>query len=407
MFLLVFSNRLSADDFGYFGTGLAAAALLSSLLGLGYSETILRSGPNYIVKKEAKKLAVLLRTSLIHIGTVTLSATALAFAAHYIADLANFQFNSSKLTAINYVVGVILLGGLLAYGDVLAACWRAKRSNFLALAPREVVWRLVCIAIVGLVYTPTLIGAIFSIGAVLSMVLLIQAGVLSAKLPRASLLPFAKYEDYSKRFWGLAVLQKLKANIGTLVVAALLGPLEAGIFFAADRIAKLSNFGLEATNLTTSPEISRAYAEGRQQKMLTWVITASVFAFLFWLVCMMAIVAFPERILSVFDPLYAQGAGVLVIIALSYGVSSATGPNGVLLKMTGHEKQVLKINIAWSFLALALFPFGTFAGGLLGAALADALIRTGVNLHTAFVAKRLANCPFLPAVRFRQIFSKQ
>lgn len=118
----------------------------------------------------------------------------------------------------------------------------------------------------------------------------------------------------------------------------------------------------------------------RQQVGLMMVISAPLFA---------VTLGFPEWVLGLFGPDFVGGATALRILSLGQLVNILAGPVGVVLLMTGNERQSLYVSvISLAMLALCcvtLIP----RYGLTGAALTTALIIAMRTIISFVMVRRL------------------
>jgi O-antigen/teichoic acid export membrane protein len=88
---------------------------------------------------------------------------------------------------------------------------------------------------------------------------------------------------------------------------------------------------------------------------------------------------------------------VLTVILAGQFINVATGSVGVLLMMTGHERQLKQLTLASSFILIVLcFLLIPHLGGV-GAALAVTVSTTVLNLSALYVAQLrlgIRVCPF-------------
>jgi len=127
---------------------------------------------------------------------------------------------------------------------------------------------------------------------------------------------------------------------------------EVGVYAAALRLALLVNFVLVAFNSILAPKFATMFHQKNIDEieklvaksiMLMLVLTLPVFT-----VC----IFMPEYILQLFGAEFAIGSIALIILALGQLVNVMTGPVGILLLMTGHERRMRKNSIISAGLGL-------------------------------------------------------
>ena len=231
--------------------------------------------------------------------------------------------------------------------------------------------------------------------------------------------PIRKCEPvYFSRTWftvGVGMLlvsgQYLIMNrVDILMLGYLAGRQPVGIYAVAVRLAWLVPFMLEASSAIAAPLISELYAgkrTGELQRLVHLVIWAStVFSGAMFII----LVVGGKFFLSIFGPEFTAGYICLVVLAVGQLVNSLTGPSGLLLSMTGHERRLgallflaLVLNTVLNYLLIPLY-------GILGAAAATAAVNILFNIGSVILVKRLLGIYSLigfGAHRIRNVESKR
>lgn len=152
----------------------------------------------------------------------------------------------------------------------------------------------------------------------------------------------------------------------TIMVGALAGTEEAGLYAVASRLALVVIFVLEAVNAMLSPMAADLYGRdrpGELQRLTTLSATASLLG---GLGIAAVLVAWPELILSLFGPEFTASRQALIVLVGGQLVNAAAGPAVLLLNMTDHQNDSAWILGASAVLNLvlngALIPFFGFVG---------------------------------------------
>jgi O-antigen/teichoic acid export membrane protein len=175
-----------------------------------------------------------------------------------------------------------------------------------------------------------------------------------------------------------------------LMVGALLGTKEAGIYAVASRLAGLLVFVLVAINAILSPTVAELYAQNKMQK-LQYVFTLSVKgAFLFSLLMGAGLIVWGDLFLSMFGKEFIAAFLALKILIIGQVCNAAVGSVGVLLNMTGHQSDAVKVLAVSAVLNIALNWVLIKVYGVNGAAAATAIVMVLTNGTFAFLVwKRL------------------
>jgi O-antigen/teichoic acid export membrane protein len=128
------------------------------------------------------------------------------------------------------------------------------------------------------------------------------------------------------------------ANLPILVISALTGPAEAGLFAVAFRAATVQALGLAAINTVVGPMIARLTA-GSDREGLQGVLTRSArLSFLLTAALAALMVVFRDELLSLFGGEFKDAAIPLVILSAGQVVNAACGSVGTLFIMSNETR---------------------------------------------------------------------
>jgi O-antigen/teichoic acid export membrane protein len=195
---------------------------------------------------------------------------------------------------------------------------------------------------------------------------------------------------YEVRAWCTSIIplslisgMHLINNQASILLLGLLSTNEqVGIYRVAQQAASLAAFTLSVVNIVIAPQITRLYHigdMGRLQRMVTWsarvILAAS-------LPVVAALTVFGSHLLRLtFGEEYVGGAVSLAILCMGQLVNAAMGSVGLLLNMTGHERDTAKAMMAAAIgniiLNLTLIPIFNIEG----AAAASAVCLAGWNIY--------------------------
>lgn len=257
---------------------------------------------------------------------------------------------------------------------------RGWSSVNLALLPRDVLWRIGVLAAVGLAAAQglsvtaleafgwtagillALVGAQFALGLRRAP----PGGFAAARPVRAA--PVARVLE-ARWLWAAAMAGVLLPQLSVVVVGALTTPVDAGIFFAAQRTSSLLALPLIAANMIGAPMIAKAWAAGDRagvQRICSFIVIGVTLPTLAG-VGLFAVAG--GQVLALFDPSYGAYKTVLLIFAAGALVNALCGPTGFLMLMTGHERPFVVILIVSQAIGLSLAAAGALTYGLIGAAI--------------------------------------
>lgn len=201
---------------------------------------------------------------------------------------------------------------------------------------------------------------------------------------RRSMVPFAL----------LTVFQVVIRQADTLILGLFVPSAEVGIYRVAWQGATLVNLILFAIGLTIEPQVARLVAAGRREELQKLVRASGRIAFALAVVTGLAFVVTGEWLIgTVFGAGYADAYLPLLILVLGQVLFAVSGWSGIVLNMTGNERQTARFtayaafcNVAANF---ALIPyFGVYGAAWAAAATMfvwkvalalSARKRTGIN----------------------------
>jgi len=232
-----------------------------------------------------------------------------------------------------------------------------------------------------------LIATIFSLGLVVYLKYLKMGFLKVCKVERASHL---NWLWSSSRFALLSGLAILNNQIGILMVGAISGKADAGVFTVAVKGANLLVVALTAANIALAPRMAKFYNEqcyDKLQKMITRGYRAVA---LVTLPVFLLFVFAGKIFLSIFGPAFVIAWPALVILSFGQYLFILAGPMGTMLSMAGHERITalgmaisVLVTIGTGFLLIPLM-------GINGAAFATVLGMMFWNVLLAYLCyKRL------------------
>jgi O-antigen/teichoic acid export membrane protein/O-antigen ligase len=184
-----------------------------------------------------------------------------------------------------------------------------------------------------------------------------------------------------------SICEIIGLHVGVVLVSALSGPADAGIYNAALRLVLAGTLAMQALRLATAPQVSRLLnnAQAGQVQRLHqassgWVIVLSWPPYL-----IMAI--WPEHVLSIFGNDFSAGTASLVILALATLVNLFTGNVATLLLMSGGSGATLTVTVASLVVQITLCAVLAPTMGALGGAIAKGVSVFGENIALTLLVR--------------------
>ncbi|AWN46474.1 polysaccharide biosynthesis associate [Methylobacterium terrae] len=288
---------------------------------------------------------------------------------------------------------------VFALSEYLQSYFRIHGRIWLALLPREVVWRGASTA---LLWGASLAGLLTGATAALSIVL----GLLLA-MTLYQLRHLAAHHGWdawrggfrhphkgpgwrgeSLLFTANNVMVAVTAFLETVIVGAMLGMEQAAFYFVALRYAMLVNLPCAAIDTVSMPMIAGHFQAGDREGAQRLVARLSLASFAISSAGALVMAIGAPFALALFKPDFAAHTEVLMVLSLSSVVIAFFGPGASLLTIGGGERYILVSNaVLFSgyavLLCLVAVPFG-----ILGVAVANVAWTIVINLVLARWVRR-------------------
>ncbi|MBP1950563.1 oligosaccharide flippase family protein [Virgibacillus litoralis] len=182
----------------------------------------------------------------------------------------------------------------------------------------------------------------------------------------------------------------LQKNTDILMIGAILGPTQSGMYTVASRVTDLSLFGLMAVSTVAGPLISNLYTKKNQKQLQKVVSISTTISFFVTLLFSVLLVIFGKIILSFFGTEFISTYPVVLVLLLGQLVNAFSGTVALILVMTGYQKAVSLILTGGMVLNVVLNLILLEVAGILGASIATAISMVFWNIiMVLFVNSRL------------------
>lgn len=167
-----------------------------------------------------------------------------------------------------------------------------------------------------------------------------------------------------------------------------LGSGDLGIYDAVFKVAQLTMLPLIAINMFIAPKISDFYTNDNPEALKSLAQNSTWLVLISTLPIILIVFIFAKPISGLFGSEFISGATALRVLAVGQFVNALTGPVGIILQMTENQnsfKNIVAITITFSLL-IAFFLIPVL--GILGAAVANMLFQSAVNIWCLFEVNR-------------------
>lgn len=402
---MLLTRLLSVSDFGAYSIVMAAMMIFAIPIREGAPHLWTRYAAIYQSRSDYKALNGLIITALLYTLTV---GGALMLAFWGMRDVVLPYLNGVEADDYVYALWFIPLTGLLfATHGVLKGLHHVLWAQIPEYFIRPCLFALLLMAalfVMSDAYQFTVFEA-FSYHIFGGFLALVCACVFILRaLPRAawSYKPCFHIKEWQAVLWPLIAytgLILLNQNADIVMLGAMSGQEEAGLYQVATRTANWILAFLSAVNGVISPSISKLYTEGRMLDLQRLIRKASVLVTLCTLPLLLASLVGAGFILSsLYGAAYTASTDAFMILCVAQAVNAFAGPVGLVLIMTGAHKLGLIgvassaiVNISLNYVLIPLY-------GIEGAAIATGISVVVWNvLLSIFVWRRLGlSCSILP-----------
>jgi O-antigen/teichoic acid export membrane protein len=159
----------------------------------------------------------------------------------------------------------------------------------------------------------------------------------------------------------------------TIMVGALAGTTDAGLYAVASKLASLMIFVLLAVNSILGPVAAELHARGEVTRLQRVVTLATWGIFVPSMLLGVGLLLFDVQALRIFGEEFVQSDGALKFLIGGQLINAMAGPANLLLNMTGHQRESAKILGGSAVLNIVLNATLIPTFGFVGAASATAV----------------------------------
>jgi O-antigen/teichoic acid export membrane protein len=369
---VLLARLLHASDYGIYTYVLVWITFVSLLAGLGFPAAGIRFLPVYRVKGDWPRIYGFLRWA----SRVTFAtAIGIALCGAISVEVLHAVGLMGSPSAI--LLGALLipaLAGSILYTEIARAGNRVDIAFIPSLVVRP------ALIVIGAAAIFVLHGTLATSGA-LGVTLIAAYGVLVVQYvftrrlfngPHVEQQPVVELKEW----FGVGIsLLAASAFVVTLmqvdivIVGALRGARDAGIYAAASKTATLVAFVIVAVNAAAAPQFASLWALRRTEELQRLVTRLA--GLIFWpsLAIAVGLAALSGPVLALFGPEFREARPALLVLLVGQVINAAAGSVGYLLTLTGHHREATRA-LGFSALACILLAVGgVSAFGLVGAAL--------------------------------------
>ncbi|OGL42966.1 MAG: hypothetical protein A2042_03140 [Candidatus Schekmanbacteria bacterium GWA2_38_11] len=406
---VLLARLLGVSGYGIYAYAIAWVNFLVVPAAVGLEKLLIRDIPTYQTQFKWSLMRGLIKLSNQAVLVVSLF---IALFAIFISWILSSYLNPQMLLAIS--IAMVMLP-FIALIRIRQATMQGLSQVVLGQLPEMLIQPLLFIILVGCVYLlfGNYLNAPLAIGAnavTTGITFIVGTKMLQRTLPQKTMeaIPEYKTRDWVCSALPLLLLNGLRvinAQADIIILGAIKGAEVAGIYAVANRGAGLITFVLIAVNAALAPTIASLYAAGDMRRLQEVITKSARIILLISLPIGLSLILFGQWFLLLFGHGFIKGITALSILSIGQIVNAATGSVGILLVMTGYERDAAICTGVSGVLNVVLNMVLIPIWGIEGAATATASSVIVLNLLLAIWAyKRLGINPI--SIREISLFKK-
>jgi O-antigen/teichoic acid export membrane protein len=391
------ARMLGADGVASYYLALSVVMIASVIARMGLSDTLLRYASSAISEKNWNELKlVYLRSLLIVIPLSLFSSLVLYLISD---DLSLVLFDNKNVGSVMSIMALSIPFHALAtmHAELLRGFKKivAFQSILGVVLPGVSILIMLLVipsyGVVGAAAAYTIgCAASFSFSYYLYASVLKKSEVVVGESSR-SITWLDLRKSFLPNFFTNIVHQGILISLPVILVGIYANHSDAGLFAVCVRTASLIGFVVVAINSISGPKFSSLYRSGDLESLEILVHKST--AVLFVLACMITLplFMFSEYLLFFLKMNFDGAVMVLRILLIGAVLNAAFGSVGLLLTMTGHEREQRNSTFASAVMIVILTPLLSAYYGVTGAAIASLCATVVFNVFSYFyVVKKLS-----------------
>jgi len=386
LFGILVARQIGAENYGLYTLGVTAVTLASRITVAGMDRGLMRYAS--ISRGEGQGAAIrYLSIVALTIGGSLSFAAALVFWFFPDAVLSILRWTDKQELLILLPILAITIPAMTLTGIAIAGTQAFRTIRYRALVT-NIIQPLVKLGVAlllifafGMELMAPVLGFVIAqvLGAFLAFFFLARLAKTVPKQIEDHTGLERKLISFSAPLMLTNVVAYLNGRTELFVLGIFLAADAVGVYNAAVRLAGLGLIVLTAFNAIFSPVISDLYNRGQVAQLSTlfklvtrWMLTTAMPIFLVQIL-------FAPQLVGLFGPEFVAGARALQVLSIGQIINLATGGVGVMLIMSGRSNIAFINSIVMLSVALMLDFWLVPMFGLMGAAVAGALVLVSIN----------------------------
>ncbi|WP_051242313.1 lipopolysaccharide biosynthesis protein [Stappia stellulata] len=344
LLLYVASRVLTLPDYGLYVFLFSAGSALGLFIGLGRPMLLIKHLRGGDTCTSAHNRA-LLRASLLWVGGAGAAILAFGGVLYMTAPELPSPYNALYLTAG--------FAAIYAVSELLQAYFRVRENFWLALVPRENLWRPLAAAVLvaGVVLGISWSGRTAFVAVSLALLVSIAVQVVVFLRQSSGVWTLSRATELRGRlrawrregafFWAHTGFAAAAAYLETVLIGVVIGLEAAAFFFLVTRLTMLLNLPSVAVETFGMPRLSEKLRRNDRAGAQQLAVTYSFVTFTLALLGSVVLLAIAPYVLVLFDPSFSGNFDVLAVMAASVVAHAFFGVGTGMLLLAGGERYYL------------------------------------------------------------------
>lgn len=345
VFYFLMARLIGAEGIGTYSFSMTCVSLLGLPAGLGFTQLLIRDIAVYSSCSQWELMKGLL--SLSHRVTLVLS---FVLSMGVAVALLIWAKNSSMLYSLLIVLIALPVNCLRGLNQsTMSGLHQVVKGTI----PDSLITPLSSVLFTGILFvffkeesTTELLVGIYVLVAVIG--LLSGSYQLRKHLPKELNAVKPQYEaigwvSRSLPFMFLGALYLVNSQADILMIGTLEGIEPVGTYTIASRLASIIVFILTASNAVLSPMVSGLYSSRNMGELQNLITKSSRLVLVTSCGAALVLLLFRDQLLGAFGKDFSAGGTILALLIFGQLINAFSGPVGMLMNMSGYEKQSLII----------------------------------------------------------------
>jgi len=396
VFTLLVTRTLGAESWGIVTLSLVTLQIASVIGRLGMDTALLRFTAEYVAKANINTLNYIYKRALTLVIPFSILISVLVYFVSPI--LANKVFHKPNLTEYFQIISLIVVPFVLLqiYSESIKGLKKIKEYMFLQIGNTTLAILIFLVGIVIFYKTVFLVFISYGMATIVSM-----------------FIAFILFKTYIKHLYKSAKSSNIDKNISYSYILSLSIPLlfssslslmagwtdtimlgifktteDVGIYNIAMKLSMITSMILASVNTVVAPRFAEFYGKKDFYSLKSLAQKSTKLIFFFSLPIFLFYILFADWCMSLFGSEFEKGSYALIILSLGQLINAITGSVGLILMMTGRQREHLNLILIMTLLNIILNVIMIPKYGLLGAALATALSMSMGNILGVFWVKK-------------------